>query len=237
MVRCSSHVDPTGDQIGKRPPPLTHISVIELIAHERVISGTSLKNDFKRFSELLVLICQQLHGAAPRNRQTKLDLVQWLDKVSFQLQTLVLEYGAKSALQLHALALEREALASTEASIEAQMETTASECATLRLALGQARASRRYLEQYEALATNISTYPSREDLERGHDQLEMAVAESRRERDDVTSTLELRTKQFGLLLRTLMDLRHTLVEDMSRGEPHLLIHQEEGEVDMDSSTK
>jgi THO complex subunit 7 len=150
--------------------------------------------------------------------ETSLECLLWeLECVLFD--------AKKSALVRHTCNRELQMYNDLHRELDEQIERVATEMESLKNSVMQEKRIRQYKEEYESLATVINTYPSGQQLAADgrleSDQLEASEENLRQ----ISSLLELRTKQFALLLRTIRDLRTTLEEDqedLGENQPMLI---------------
>ena len=87
----------------------------------------------------------------------------------------------------------------------------------LRDDLDAARQDRRHKEEYETLRRLCVQLPSRSDTQAACADLETQIAALTKESDEASSKLDLRKKQFALLLHAAHELRDELEEDDAAG--------------------
>ncbi|KAN0018326.1 hypothetical protein ACTFIU_010942 [Dictyostelium citrinum] len=97
---------------------------------------------------------------------------------------------------------------------EIEIENEKKEIAILKETLDYEKKQRQYKEQYLALYKAINEKPSTEQTEKEIEKAQKELNEITNQTNKTTSKLELRTKQFQLLLHTLNELEKNLDESL-----------------------
>lgn len=95
--------------------------------------------------------------------------------------------------------------------LEAQIQQAEREMEALKTLLSEERVNLQHKEEYAALKKAINERPSSQDSEKEIARLEAEVAELQRNAEEVSSKLDSRTKQFGLLLHSISLLASDMV--------------------------
>ena len=110
-------------------------------------------------------------------------------------------------------AREMEQYASASAAVDGEVRGTKDEIAELKTDLDGARLDRQHKEEYEALRRLCTQFPSRSDTTARLASLEAEIAELETESEATASKLDLRKKQFALLLHLVNELQGELAEE------------------------
>jgi THO complex subunit 7 len=98
-------------------------------------------------------------------------------------------------------------------SAETSIESTKREIEELKVQLEQERVVRQHKEEYEAIARLINELPARQDTENAIAALEGDLSELERDENSLQQKMDLRTKQFHLLLHTVQDLQQMIAAE------------------------
>ncbi len=110
-------------------------------------------------------------------------------------------------------AREMEQYASASAAVDGEVRGTKDEIAALKADLDGARLDRQHQEEYEALRRLCVQFPSRSNTTARLASLEAEIAELETESEATASKLDLRKKQFALLLHLVNELQGELAEE------------------------
>jgi THO complex subunit 7 len=110
-------------------------------------------------------------------------------------------------------AREMEQYASASAAVDGEVRGTKDEIAALKADLDGARLDRQHKEEYEALRRLCVQFPSRSNTTARLASLEAEIAELETESEATASKLDLRKKQFALLLHLVNELQGELAEE------------------------
>ena len=102
--------------------------------------------------------------------------------------------------------------------IEADMEDCRGEIEALKTQLTHEKRVRRHREEYETLAAVANRRPARRRTERNLAQVTADIEKVRKEEARAVKELEVREKQFQLLMQSIFDLKANLSEDIKRRE-------------------
>ncbi|GAB9471908.1 Tho complex subunit [Globisporangium polare] len=128
---------------------------------------------------------------------------------------------------------ELEAYETLNAEIDASIDKVSKEIEELKTKVHVEKTVRAYKEEYESIARVINELPSRKEI-----AAEIAVEEKRSSEavdtiKAVDSKLDLRNKQFSLLMSTIQNLKATLDEDVEMEEEEQLKLAEADDEDME----
>lgn len=97
--------------------------------------------------------------------------------------------------------------------LKQQMDAVRAEISNLKHELEVERINRKHNEEYDQFAAVVHELPSRDDLYQQMEGVSRELAALDSERITLDSHVELRRKQFGLLMFALSELHHTLSEE------------------------
>ena len=124
-----------------------------------------------------------------------------------------------------------------EAQVTSQVESTEADIEKLTEELRVAKKVRQYKEQYEALAKLVNRHPSKPTTTREQADLQVELQKLGEEKSRLDEQIDIRKKQFALLMHTIDDLTRTLgedpLEDDAEGQQGRRPGAEEGEEDED----
>lgn len=106
--------------------------------------------------------------------------------------------------------------AEAKTQVEASISATRDEIEALKVELDAARLERQHKEEYEALRRLCMEFPSRAETAGHNAQLEREIEDLEKESEATASTLELRKKQFALLLHVVNELQDELEDEKEK---------------------
>ena len=122
-----------------------------------------------------------------------------------------------------------------EAQVTSQVESTEADIKKLTEELRVAKKVRQYKEQYEALAKLVNRHSSKPTTTKEQADLQVELQKLGEEKSRLDEQIDVRRKQFALLMQTIDDLTRTLGEDPldddAEGQRRAQAAGEEGEED------
>jgi THO complex subunit 7 len=137
---------------------------------------------------------------------------QELDGLLWELEQLEAE-AAKTALWNYTCDRELEEYETLNADIDTAITRASKDIETLKREVHAERTVRAYKEEYESIARVINELPSRQQIEAEMEVQQLRLHEATAAIQSVDATLDLRSKQFALLMTTIQNLKATLDED------------------------
>ncbi|KAJ3692566.1 hypothetical protein LUZ60_011661 [Juncus effusus] len=119
----------------------------------------------------------------------------------------------KSRAVVDANVREKESFNGLQEEIKTQISQAKSDIEELKKQLEESKVERRHKEECEAVRKLVSAWPPRSDTERIIADLEAEIADLEAEDERCIRTVDLRRKQFSLLLHVVDELQNTLIED------------------------
>lgn len=145
---------------------------------------------------------------------------QDLDSLLWELEQVEFEAN-KTDLVSFTSQRELEAYESLDAEIDASIAKVSQEIEQLKSEVQGEKLIRAYKEEYESIARVINELPSRSESAAAIAIEEKRASEAREAISAVDAKLDLRSKQFSLLLNTIQNLKATLDEDVEMEEEEL----------------
>lgn len=173
-----------------------------LRSKETVFLGFSVKKVAQKFSLLTAAVLSGDKAAAQAASEAALREVRL-----YGLEVNKAELVAKACEEQLSYSAEieksiRERVVSTEASIDALAQE-----------LAHAKEVRQHKEEYEALAKVVNKHSAKAKTRQEQEVVEGRLTELQREHDQLRDEVDLRNRQFTLLLQTIHDLHLTIGED------------------------
>ncbi|KAF1322233.1 Tho complex subunit, partial [Globisporangium splendens] len=195
----------------------------DVVIRRRLLTRTSTlgKTGLKRCAENLLALLDGFVDDSVDAEKCKQDT----DALFWEMEQLEFEANKTDILGFTSQR-ELEAYETLNAEIDASIEKVSKEIEELKAKVHVEKTIRAYKEEYESISRVINELPSRKEI-----AAEIAVEEKRL--SDATDTikgvdskLDLRTKQFALLMSTIQNLKATLDEDVEMEEEEQQLKQQ-----------
>ncbi|GMF29772.1 unnamed protein product [Phytophthora fragariaefolia] len=182
----------------------------DAVIRRRLLTRTSTvgKSGLRKCAETLLGLVTLLSDEAADDATCR----QELDALLWELEQLQAE-AAKTRLWNFTCARELQQYAALNADIDTSIARAQREIEALKRDVHAQRTVRAYKEEYESIARVINALPSRADISAEIETERRRLAEATAAVEAVGARLELRTKQFALLMNTIHNLQATLDED------------------------
>ncbi|TMW64809.1 hypothetical protein Poli38472_008976 [Pythium oligandrum] len=182
----------------------------ELIIRRRLLTRTSVvgKAGLKKCAEGVL----SLFDALAEDGIDELTCKQEVDALLWEMEQLEFEAN-KTDILGYTCERELEAYETLNADIDASILKVSEEIEELMAKVQVEKTIRAYKEEYESISRVINELPSRQDLAAELAVEEKRLSEAQIALSAVDEKLDLRTKQFSLLMSTIQNLKSTLDED------------------------
>ncbi|GMF66203.1 unnamed protein product [Phytophthora lilii] len=137
---------------------------------------------------------------------------QELDALFWEMEQLELEAN-KTDIWNYTCDRELEEYETLNAEIDTSIAKVLAEIGQLKVKVHVEKTVRAYKEEYESIARVINELPSRKEIEAQIEAQNKRLEDATAAIEAVDSKLDLRTKQFALLMNTIQNLKATLDED------------------------
>ncbi|TYZ64985.1 hypothetical protein PybrP1_005777 [[Pythium] brassicae (nom. inval.)] len=200
----------------------------DVVIRRRLLTRTSTlgKTGLKKCAEGLLTLLDDLADESVDPDACK----QGMDALFWEMEQLEFE-ASKTDILSFTSQRELEAYETLNADIDASIDKVAKEIEELKSTVREEKTVRAYKEEYESIARVVNELPSRKDI------AAEAAVEEKRSSDAVETIkavdgkLELRHKQFALLLGTIQNLKATLDEDADEDEQRKLAEADDEDMD------
>ncbi|OQR92536.1 hypothetical protein ACHHYP_03526 [Achlya hypogyna] len=232
-------------EMGIPPPPPPMTMDEEEVIRQRLLTRSSVlgsKHSVKRTAQSLLQFLEdtgsldvhygRFSGAAvtkkPRvdSKKLQVDLEDFLWDLE-----LVEADTVKCELLMHTCSQELKAYASLHADIDKSILGVTADIERLKDVVANEKLIRSYKEEYEARAREVNQMPSKEESATTIESLEEQLRQTTEALTSVTDRIDLRAKDFALLMRAIRDLQAIHKEDSTADEPEDLEEIERDEAD------
>lgn len=194
----------------------------------RLLTRTSTvgKMGLKKCAETMLGLVEMLADEAVDDATCRADL----DALFWEMEQLEFEAN-KTEIWNYTCDRELEEYETLNAEIDTSIDKVAREIEELKAKVHVEKTVRAYKEEYESIARVINELPSRRDISAEIETQLRRLEEATAAIEAVDGKLDLRTKQFALLMNTIQNLKATLDEDalMEEEEEKEKQRQEEDE--------
>ncbi|KAK7503354.1 hypothetical protein BaRGS_00005275 [Batillaria attramentaria] len=129
------------------------------------------------------------------------------------------EYTMEKSVQVHAMNLrEQENYEKLTKDIETKIQEATTKIAECKVELQQAKRIRKNRQEYDALAKVIQQHPDRQETTRQLQSLDKELKSLADTKEKLEEKLELRRKQFLVLITSIHELQRILEEDEKKEE-------------------
>ena len=153
--------------------------------------------------------------AMPLNSENAEDVKASGIALKRELQLFSLE-TEKVALAAEASTAELEHYNTSKSEIEASIVECENEIEILKKKLAHEKLVKKYREEYEALAKIAIEHPARQASEQELEKVRSDIKEMKDKQSKVMSQLDIRKKQFHLLMQSIFDLNYSYTEENSK---------------------
>ncbi|KAI3855665.1 hypothetical protein MKX03_030522 [Papaver bracteatum] len=142
----------------------------------------------------------------------------------------------KSRAVIDANLREKENFNELQGELHRQISQTQADIEDLKKHLEKSKIERQHKEECEAIRRLISMQPPRSDTQKDITELEKEIAALEAENTAGSRTLELRKKQFSLLLHVVDELQNTIEDEQKSLAEELRVAMEEHKINLEDAT-
>ncbi|KAH7488801.1 hypothetical protein PRIC1_007043 [Phytophthora ramorum] len=203
----------------------------DAVIRRRLLTRTSTvgKTGLKKCADTLLTLVDLLADESVDDVTCKheMDALLWeLEQLEFEAQ--------KTDIWNYTCDRELEEYETLNAEIDTSIAKADKEIEELKVKVHVERTVRAYKEEYESIARVINELPSRKEIEAEIQGQNKRLEEATAAIEAVDSKLDLRTKQFALLMNTIQNLKATLDEDAVMEEEQRVADEDEDMEDVES---
>ncbi|KAG7379074.1 THO complex subunit 7 [Phytophthora pseudosyringae] len=182
----------------------------DTVIRRRLLTRTSTvgKTGLKKCAETMLALVDLLTDESVDDATCR----QELDALFWEMEQLQFEAN-KTEIWNYTCDRELEEYETLNSEIDTSIAKVAGEIETLKVKVHVEKTVRAYKEEYESIARVINELPSRKEIEAEIEGQKKRLEEATAAVEAVDGKLELRTKQFALLMNTIQNLKATLDED------------------------
>uniref|UniRef100_A0AAV1URA3 THO complex subunit 7 n=1 Tax=Peronospora matthiolae TaxID=2874970 RepID=A0AAV1URA3_9STRA len=187
----------------------------DAVIRRRLLTRTSTvgQSGFKKCTETILTLVDFLLDESVDTETCK----QELDALFWEMAQLEFEAN-KTEIWNYTCDRELEEYETLNAEIDTSISKVTKDIEELKQSVYVEKRVRAYKEEYEAIARVINELPTRREVTAEIEHEKKRLEDATKAMEAVEKQLDLRTKQFALLMNTIQNLQATLSEDMAEDE-------------------